>query len=484
MKYRTKLTLVLMLLALTSNFIGASILYVRARKLIYLEIQSKILSIVASAAVFIDTDQILAFRSNPVEDSLAYRSLREQLIRTLNANKRKDLFSSFLYIFQKNDDEVIVEVDTKSAQEREEAGHSLIRSQKAIPPSQLRKVGEYEVSNLYDNPFGRWLSAFAPIRDAQGNIVAYLGINIRSSYIMNYLNKLLFYCLIVLAFSLIAAFILSFILSRTISRPLSLICQMVESIGSENRPATCPYQEKDEFGELASAIHQMGQGLEERERLKSNFSRYVSKEMLDIILKMEDKTLFEGERKKVTVLFSDLRQFSTLAETLPPEEVVLLLNEYFDQMISIIFKYQGTLDKILGDGMMVLFGAPIEDKDQETHAIHAAVEMQIKMQELCKKWEQENKKPVNMGIGIHTGEAIIGNIGSEKHLEYTAIGSTVNFAYKIEQSTKQHQTPILISKTTLSEIQNNFNVISKGNLFIKDKDTKLELFALQDLGKI
>jgi len=471
-----------MLVAFISNLIAAGILYTNTKKTVENELKSKIISIVATTAAFIDIDLIKEFRKNPKEDDPNYLAIRKILQKALYANKRKDFVVSFLYLFQKpeaNNDTIVVEVDTKTKEQRLEAGHQLVRPQTFLKKEEIEKIGEYNVTkNFYKNRFGIWLSAFAPTRDSNGEIIGYVGINVRGSNVVKYLQQILIYCLISMVLSLVAAFILAVILAKKFSDPLHSLCHTVDEIGNGNLLARCEYKEDDEFGNLGHEIDKMADGLEERERVKDLFTRYVSKDILELILKKEGITKLEGERKKVTVMFSDLRQFSKISETLPPEEVVKLLNNYFEKMIEIIFQYKGTLDKILGDGLMVLFGAPLEDEDQEMNAVNAAMKMQEALKNLCDEWQDKKRPYLKMGIGIHTGDAVVGNIGSERHLEYTAIGMTVNFAYRLEQATKQYQSPILLSSTAAQRIK-NIPLKSLGRFNIKEKETNVEIFAIE-----
>jgi adenylate cyclase len=161
-----------------------------------------------------------------------------------------------------------------------------------------------------------------------------------------------------------------------------------------------------------------------------------------------------------------------------PEDVVQLLNEYFECMVEIVFRHKGTLDKFLGDGLMVLFGAPMEDPNQEEHAISAAVEMQRQLKVLCENWQLQGRAPIRIGIGIHTGTAIVGNVGSSQRMEYTAIGDTVNVAARLEAATKQFETGILVSETTWSATQGNFNVRDVGPVHIRGRGAAVQVYAV------
>ena len=234
---------------------------------------------------------------------------------------------------------------------------------------------------------------------------------------------------------------------------------------------------RDEFGDLATEVNQMAKRLKERERLLISFTRYVSQHIMESILKSEDQVKLSGERRKITVLFSDIRNFTSFSEKYPAEQVVSMLNEYFSAMVEIIFRNQGVLDKFLGDGIMVEFGVPLDDPDQELNAVKTALEMRAEVVRLCDKWISEGLPTIDIGIGIHTGEAVIGNIGSEKRIEYTAIGDTVNIAARIEPLTKVLKTPVLISETTIAAIRDKFDFKDYGAQLIRGRVEAIKVYG-------
>jgi adenylate cyclase len=270
------------------------------------------------------------------------------------------------------------------------------------------------------------------------------------------------------------------VVARKVTASLEVLMRGIREIGHGNFDYKTTLESHDEFEEMANEINQMTLGLKERERLKLNFARYVSHQVMEKAMASEQGAKLEGEEKKITILFSDIRHFTQIAEERPPEQVVALLNEYFDQMLDIIFRHEGTLDKFLGDGILVEFGAPFDDLDQEKHAVSAAIEMQYALKKMREEWEKRGDPAIHMGIGIHTGTAIVGNIGTEKRLEYTAIGDTVNIALAIENANKQFNTQILLSESTFQAVQQLYKTKPLGPIDDPEKKEKVNVYSIED----
>lgn len=184
--------------------------------------------------------------------------------------------------------------------------------------------------------------------------------------------------------------------------------------------------------------------------IRNTFGRYLTDEVVATLLENPEGLKMGGERRKITILTSDLRGFTALSEQLSPEKVVKILNFYLGYMAEIIVKHQGTIDEFMGDGILVLFGAPTARGDDPERAISCAIAMQQAMSKVNQKMQQWDLPNLEMGIGINTGEVVVGNIGSEKRTKYGIVGSQVNLTYRIESYTTGGM--ILISETTLKEI--------------------------------
>lgn len=213
--------------------------------------------------------------------------------------------------------------------------------------------------------------------------------------------------------------------------------------------------------------------------LREIFGRYVSKNLVNKIVDTGEEIALGGRKEHVVALFSDIRGFTTLCEANDASDIVELLNEYLTAMTEIIFKYDGTLDKFIGDAIMALFGVPIHQKDAHLKAVFTAVEMQISLKKLQKKWAAAGKLNIDMGIGIHCGMAIVGNIGSMDRMDYTAIGDTINLAARLEENAKRGQ--ILISEAMYYKVRDEIVADSMGNLQVKGKSEWVKTFNVTGL---
>jgi adenylate cyclase len=213
--------------------------------------------------------------------------------------------------------------------------------------------------------------------------------------------------------------------------------------------------------------------------LKGAFSKYVTKSVVDRIMADGGGLKLGGEKKDVSVFFSDIRGFTPMSEQLLPEEVVALLNEYFTEMVKIIFKYEGTLDKFMGDAIMAVFGAPVDMPNHAERAVMAALEMSDKMKVLQAKWRMEGKKEVNIGIGINSGEVVVGNLGSNERMEYTAIGDNVNLAQRLESVAGAGQ--ILISSATYERVKHRVVARMLDPIKLKGKTEKVISYEVESL---
>jgi len=216
--------------------------------------------------------------------------------------------------------------------------------------------------------------------------------------------------------------------------------------------------------------------------IRKMFSSYVSKRIVDELIRDPSKAKLGGDRKEITVLFSDIRGFTSFSEKHQPEEVVSLLNEYLGAMTNIVFEYEGTLDKFVGDAIMVLWGAPLEQADHAERACRCALAMIEKLRELQKKWSAEGRYVIDIGIGINTGEMVVGNMGAEgKKMDFTVIGDNVNLGARLEGLTRQYNNHIIISEYTYSKVADKVAANELGTVTVKGKQLPVKVYDLVGL---
>jgi adenylate cyclase len=207
-----------------------------------------------------------------------------------------------------------------------------------------------------------------------------------------------------------------------------------------------PVNTGDELEALANGFNHMVDGLKERDKLRTTFGKYMTQTVMDHLL--AGKVQLGGEVLEVTVLFTDIRSFTTISEKMDPQSLVALLNEYFTDMVGIVMQEGGVVDKYIGDAIMAVFGAPVPKPEDPVNAVRAAVRMRQALVKLNGRLQARGIPVLRTGIGIHTGEVVAGNIGSERRMEYTVIGDTVNLASRLESSTKDLGVNVLISEDT------------------------------------
>ena len=194
-------------------------------------------------------------------------------------------------------------------------------------------------------------------------------------------------------------------------------------------------------------------------RMKAMFSSYVTERVVNELIKNPEMAKLGGSRREITVLFSDVRGFTSFSEKHSPEEVVTILNEYLGEMTDIVFKWEGTLDKFIGDAILAFWNAPMPQENHAELAVKCALNMVTRLKELHAKWEAAGKPSLDCGIGINTGEVIVGNIGAEgKKMDYTVIGDHVNLGSRVEGLTRKYNVHILMTEFTMHKIKDSIEM--------------------------
>ncbi|MBM3299390.1 MAG: HAMP domain-containing protein, partial [Deltaproteobacteria bacterium] len=240
--------------------------------------------------------------------------------------------------------------------------------------------------------------------------------------------------------------------ARSITRPLRLMADATVKVAHGDLDVDLSgVRSRDEVGQLARAFTRMTEGLKERDFIRDTFGRYLTREVVNRLLESEDGLRLGGESREISMLMSDLRGFTALTSTMSPEQVITFLNRYLSTMLDILIDHRGTVDEIIGDGILAFFGAPESLEDHPARAVACALKMQAAMDEINEVNEKEGLPHLEMGVAVNTGYVVVGNIGSEKRAKYGAVGSQVNFTGRVESYTVGGQ--VLVSQSTHDRVR-------------------------------
>ncbi len=233
----------------------------------------------------------------------------------------------------------------------------------------------------------------------------------------------------------------------------------------------------------SAALQYVTTGRELR-RTRGTLDRYISPQLVNYVLENLDQVNLAGEKRDLTIFFSDVRNFTTLTEASDPMQLISLLNEYLSAMTEIVFKYDGIVDKFIGDGILAYWGAFTPGQNHAIQGAKASLEMMLRLQELNLKWNAEGRPQLDIGIGLNTGLVVFGNVGSGKKIEFTVIGDAVNLAARLESTNKELGTHIIISDSTCERLGPSAEVRSLGGVKVKGKTVETEIFELLALEGI
>ncbi len=282
----------------------------------------------------------------------------------------------------------------------------------------------------YTDAHGTWVSAWAPVVDEAGTVVAMVQFDEEAGAFLAKLREAGLRRAMGAVLGVALAFIAAAVLARGVARPIARLADTARGIGEGRFEVSLPEDREDEVGDLSRAVNGMARGLRERERLRDMFGRYMTRQVADRLLG-SDSIEVKGELREITVVLSDIRGYTAITEKLGAAEVVALLNEYFAILVDEVVKEDGVIDKFMGDAMLCWFGAPVPQADHAERAVRAAAAIQKRLAAWNAERIAQGLPAVLTGVGIASGEVVVGNIGSPQKLEYTAIGDAVNLASRL-----------------------------------------------------
>jgi len=290
------------------------------------------------------------------------------------------------------------------------------------------------------------------------------------------ISALLVQIIFITAIGALTAFILSLIVSKSVSGPIKEMERAMQEVAGGNLDVKINIVSNDEIGGLGEGFNGMIKGLKESETIKESFGKYISEEVRDEIL--SGKVPLDGEMKRATLLFSDLRDFTPFVESTHPKQVVAIMNQYFSEMATAIKENNGLILQFVGDEIMAVFGAPVPSDDHPDMAIQAALDMQKRLVALNEKLSSQQVKPLRHGIGVHTGAVLAGIIGSKERSSYALVGDTVNLASRIQDLTKDFSCDMILSQTTHDLVTGAYEMEPLSAMKVKGKRQDVMVYKL------
>src|SRR5216117_3986238 len=337
--------------------------------------------------------------------------------------------------------------------------------------------GVARYTGIYRHARGTWISAFAPVGGEAGKRLAVLVVDYPVEIYLERLNELQFSILYASMAGALAALIVGLVMARRLTRPISALTHGVARVAEGDLSQALPVRSRDEVGVLTRAFNGMLEGLRQRDFIRNTFGRYVSPEVVKTLLESPEGLRFGGEKRVVTILMSDLRGYTRFAEQGDPAWVMEVLNGYLARMTDIVVGYGGTINEFIGDAIFAIFGAPIPHADHAERAAATALAMQRAMTEINDTHVARGLPRFEMGIGVNTGEAVVGNIGSEERAKYAVVGSAVNVAAHVEGCTVGGQ--IFVTAATYERIRALADVVEFVRVELKGIAEPILLYELR-----
>jgi len=450
--------------------------YQRQKREVEDMVGTQLLNIARTAALLVDPAVHERLQRTTAVDAAAYAAVKQRL-----ANVQSEVvLSTPIYTLTDYDPahrraRVVVTSD-----DDQRAGQSYPVAAPLVDPLRWTlEDGVARYTGVYDNGKGMWITAFAPIVH-DGKNIAVLVVDYPVAIFLDRSRELAMTILQATLAGAAAALVLGLLFARRITRPISALTGGVARVAGGDLSQSLPVRSGDEIGQLTRAFNGMVEGLRQRDFIRNTFGRYVSPEVVKTLLESPEGLRLGGEKRVVTILMSDLRGYTRFAEHGDPAQVMEVLNGYLARMTEIVIAHGGTINEFIGDAIFAIFGAPLPHTDHAERAAAAALAMQRAMDEINADHEARGLPRLEMGIGLNTGEAVVGNIGSEQRAKYAVVGSAVNVAARVEGATVGGQ--VFMTVTTYEAIATIAEVAPPISIEVKGLSEPLLLYELRGIG--
>jgi adenylate cyclase len=448
-------------------------------------LQRRLLAIVTSLSASLNADEITAI---PV-DSTELTPFHKNILSRFEEVGVKDPDIETIYVLRPTNEPTKLRFLVDYAKEDDHGNPGELYDASEVPIL-LKGFASPSVENEpYRDEFGLTLSGYAPVFNADGQSIALVGVDVQVSRIQQMRQQVLLIVLGVFGITVIIIGLVSFAVAHNVRQPLTRIINAASAIAGGELDTRIQMDRHDEFGIMSRHFDLMAEGLQEREFIRETFGRYMSEDVARILLDRRKGGMLNGEERITTVLFSDLRGYSTISEQIPPVKVVEMLNQYLEAMNELIDMHRGCVIEFLGDAILAVFGAPYYIVDHSEQALRCAIEMRNRLRELNNEWkqsgmacywEQSGVKELNARIGIHTGPVVAGNLGSRTRMKYTVIGDTVNVASRLEALNKEFDSDICLSRDVYTHLPNDLtaNMSYRGDYQVKGREQSVRIYTL------
>lgn len=345
----------------------------------------------------------------------------------------------------------------------------------------------------FEDVYGLSLSAYAPVKDAAGEVVGIVGADVEIDRLNALARRVWHFVLSMGAGATLLVLLLTFWLSQSLKVPLNILMAGAARVADGDLQSPIVLNRKDEFGVLAASFNQMVRDLRDREMVRELFGMYMSKKLAHVLMQHGESPNLGGEERFATILFCDLKGYTKMSERMSPQQLIDTLNTFFGGMNQIIDEHEGCVIEYMGDAILAVFGAPFYAQNHAANAVNAALAMQAHLEVLNKAWEQSHvaslwqesgMSKIEMRVGIHTGMLVAGNLGSKSRMKYGVIGDTVNVASRLETMNNELGTNILMSDSVrvhLSpEMKNELR--SCGEHVLKGRKHRVSVYTIAGLG--
>lgn len=467
---RLSLVAVLFLTVLLTSALLSAVIYGFWHGELRGALEARLGRLAATAVLLIDPAEHAALVQAADMEGEGYRRLRARLQEVQKANPDIRFFYSFRWDEGQGRPRFVL--DTGEGDEQSALGDlyqevTPALQQAFLPPWQVRVEQEFSKDS-----FGTWLSAYAPILNADGSLEGVLGLDLDAGFVRKVEFEQLFVLIGATFCVLVLMGLVSWVLSRYISRPLLALSQdMAEVRKLHLDGAMTTHSRISEIQVMEEALESMKSGLR-------SFEKYVPTGLVAELIALGQDAKLGAEKREMSVFFCDLQNFTATAERLDPQQLSQLISSYFRTVTNTVQECGGAIDKFIGDAVMAFWGAPTPREDHADRAMKAALLLQERLNALADEWQAQGLPRLATRMGLNTGMVLVGNVGHEHRLSYTVLGDVVNLASRLESLNRYYGTQLLVTRQTLEELQQSYASRPVDLVAVKGKQQGVEIFEV------